>query len=802
MAKYVPRPALESKIRDQLSTKMESSDNESRTVVVCGLGGSGKSQLILNYVKQYRQEYEAIIWIEAGKRETIERDFIRLYRALFPDVARGNADASITLDDAVLGIKGWFHRLKRRSLIIIDSADCIDNEEDPSYIDLSYLLPEAPQVDIIITTRSSQAQALSLSDAVEVGQMTETEAVELLSNYAKIRAKDVETKQEIIKIVDELGYLALAITMAGSYIAATPRLASNIGLYLPEYHKHRKRLLSRKAVPNIHSYKQSVFSTWETSFEAIRRQSPIAANFLCLLAFLNFDDIFLDLFPVERDPEEWDRPKKTAYSEKIDECEQPIEIKFFPEPKHDFGSTSLSDDKEIYRSGKSFVVLNSIDFKKRSLCSDTSEVSCEEETSYRWETLISPQTEINFFSIQEGFAMLQNYSLITWHEDQKAYSMHKLVHTWGYDRLGDLERRRWSLAALHLLSETGKVYHGHTTPARLRRFLPHVVAIFTTITSNFERPYTFTRGDLRRMMNLANLCDNAGKWDFTLHMRECIACFTDEVLGIEDSLALRVKKTLADTLYYYGQFERVEALSQQILQIQERSLSADHPNILDTKNDLISTLGSLNRLGDAKELASQVLKTREILFGKEHNKTLTSKLNLAVVLSDMEQYEEAKDLFLQVLAIGKKLNSGGGIVNTCKHYLARLLKLNGRLEEAEDLLRQVVDADELSFGEEHPSTLCSKSSIAAIMRATGRLKTAEMYYSQVLVGRKKALGLRSPDTLRTTYNLALVFREQGKHDKALELAEECWRLRKDVFGAQHLITSEAAELLKTCRSSL
>ena len=51
-----------------------------------------------------------------------------------------------------------------------------------------------------------------------------------------------------------------------------------------------------KANKLIHRYGESVLSTWETSFAAVERQSAIAARLLSLLAFLNFDDIFLALF--------------------------------------------------------------------------------------------------------------------------------------------------------------------------------------------------------------------------------------------------------------------------------------------------------------------------------------------------------------------------------------------------------------------------------------------------------------------------------------------------------------------------
>jgi hypothetical protein len=74
---YVRRPYLERQLHDQLPSPNGMNDcQEMRTVVVWGLGGTGKSQLVLNYVREHRKQYCAVFWIEAGQKEAIERDFV------------------------------------------------------------------------------------------------------------------------------------------------------------------------------------------------------------------------------------------------------------------------------------------------------------------------------------------------------------------------------------------------------------------------------------------------------------------------------------------------------------------------------------------------------------------------------------------------------------------------------------------------------------------------------------------------------------------------------------------------------
>ena len=136
--------------------------------------------------------------------------------------------------------------------MILDSTDIIDNDRDKSYIDLRYFIPDAPEVHVIITSRSSTAKEITTLNAVEVADMKPPEAIELFQRYAKIRERGQDIATEVAQIVNELGYLALAITLTGLYLSVTARLSSNIRRYLLEYREWRKELLRRRAKRHIH----------------------------------------------------------------------------------------------------------------------------------------------------------------------------------------------------------------------------------------------------------------------------------------------------------------------------------------------------------------------------------------------------------------------------------------------------------------------------------------------------------------------------------------------------------------------
>lgn len=94
------------------------------------------------------------------------------------------------MEDAVAAVKRWFHGREGRWLVILDSADTIDDDQQKSYIDLDYFIPNAPGVHIIITSRSLIAKEMTTLDAVEVADMEPPEAIELFQRYAKQAFRD------------------------------------------------------------------------------------------------------------------------------------------------------------------------------------------------------------------------------------------------------------------------------------------------------------------------------------------------------------------------------------------------------------------------------------------------------------------------------------------------------------------------------------------------------------------------------------------------------------------------------------
>ena len=656
-----------------------------RILVVWGLGGAGKSQLVLNYIREYRQDYTAVFWIEAGSKESIERDYVQIYRLLYSrQIDEGHE--IVKVEDAVPAVKRWFQGREGRWLVVLDSADTIDNDRDRRYIDLSYFMPDAPGLHVVITSRSSTVKEMTALDAVEVAEMESSEATELFKRSAKMTQVGSASSREIERIVEELGHLALAISLAGSYVSATPRLRSNIKKYLPEYRERRKALLQRQPKQHVHHYGESVLSTWEASFEAIENHNPAAARLLGLLAFINFEDIFLGLFNGDSAGALVSAPTSAV---------EPSEA-----------STSSVETWWMFLFGER-----------------------------RWTA----------YDLESAFETLQEYSMIQWKSDQESYAMHKLVHAWGQDRLEEDRQRQLSSLALELMADiTAK---DQIDPDHQLRLVPHLMACFGIFAPLQESLDEFSTDQLSMIKGIVKFLYESGRWSEAYNLQAFLLGKVEKMLGKEHPSTLISMDNLAVILDKQGKYKEAEEMHQRVLLLRERVLGKEHPHTLSSMNNLASAMDDQGRYEEAEEIHRRVLLLRERVLGKEHPDTLSSMNNLATVLYHQCKYEEAEEMHQRVLPLRERvLGKEHPNTLTSVSNLADTLNSQSRYKEAEELSRRALAIRGRVLGKDHPHTLTSVYNLACLLHRKKQYKDAEVLYRQAWTGFKQTLGEEHPFT--------------------------------------------------------
>jgi tetratricopeptide (TPR) repeat protein len=237
-----------------------------------GLGGIGKTQIVLEYAYRYRQNYRFVFWTSAATRETLLADLVNIADLLqLPE--RAEQDQKKVL----IAVKKWL-ATHQEWLWILDNADDIAMVRD--------FVPLEQPGHLLLTSR---AQALgSLAWGIEIEAMDMVESTLFLLRRAKLLTPDAFLDQvpkdqlaAAEAIVLEMGLLPLALDQAGAYIEAT---RCNLPDYLRLLRSSPLRLLDERGAHVDHPL--SVTRTFTLAFAQLEQSNAAAAELLTACTFL------------------------------------------------------------------------------------------------------------------------------------------------------------------------------------------------------------------------------------------------------------------------------------------------------------------------------------------------------------------------------------------------------------------------------------------------------------------------------------------------------------------------------------
>jgi hypothetical protein len=179
-------------------------DNSYR-IALYGPAGVGKTQLVTEYVYEYRDDYDAIFWISAADNTLVTG---------FQDIAEsiGCLNRNSSPAQVVESVLAWF-REHDKWLLVIDNLDDIHLLGDPRSEDLQlcYFPDAAPGRHTVLITAAHPNNLGDLVQGLEIGNLEVEEATKFLLHRSQLHGNDSFEKAEAVKIVEELGCLPLAI---------------------------------------------------------------------------------------------------------------------------------------------------------------------------------------------------------------------------------------------------------------------------------------------------------------------------------------------------------------------------------------------------------------------------------------------------------------------------------------------------------------------------------------------------------------------------------------------------------------
>ncbi|RSD13158.1 FxSxx-COOH system tetratricopeptide repeat protein [Amycolatopsis eburnea] len=236
-------------------------------------------------------------------------------------------------------------------------------------------------------------------------------------------------------------------------------------------------------------------------------------------------------------------------------------------------------------------------------------------------------------------------------------------------------------------------------------------------------------------------------------------------------------------------FERAYALRRNLL-------GDDHPDTLNSANNLAVDHQDLGGFQRARELDEDTLERRKRVLGDDDPDTLNSATNLAIDLRELGEHQRARELDEDTFERSKRLlgdDDPSTLNSACN--LAIDLSWLGEYERARELDEDTLERSKRLLGENHPDTLTSASNLAHDLRGLGEYRQARELDEDTLDRRRRVLGDDHPDTLTSASNLAHDLRGLGEYRQARELDEDTLDRRRRVLGDDHPDTLTSANNL-------
>ena len=272
------------------------------TKMICGLGGCGKTSLAVEFAWIYKRRFPGgVFWINGESDENINKSVAEILS--LRNIPTSTNDS---IDDVLNRFLTWLSRKERPWLLLMDNVDELQDSTCPKGVTKICKGPwqragkSLKNGNILLTTRQNAKDARtfstsSIDDFLELPCLSVEDGALFLMKRSGLKEESLDPGA--ISLAKELGALPLALEQAAAYITACP-IPLTFTEYLEKYRTVKVRLLQQQPVTALSmeaQHRLSVNTTWEMNFEYVKQRSPAAATMMQVAAFLESENIPIDV---------------------------------------------------------------------------------------------------------------------------------------------------------------------------------------------------------------------------------------------------------------------------------------------------------------------------------------------------------------------------------------------------------------------------------------------------------------------------------------------------------------------------
>jgi eukaryotic-like serine/threonine-protein kinase len=253
-------------------------------------------------------------------------------------------------------------------------------------------------------------------------------------------------------------------------------------------------------------------------------------------------------------------------------------------------------------------------------------------------------------------------------------------------------------------------------------------------------------------------------------------------------VAARLLQTCGESMDMLGLLEGAIGVHRRALDLLREAAGDDDVRTLKAADKLGRLLTKAGQFGKAEPLIRGALEGLRRQLGEDAFDTLASHANLGALLQEQGKFSSSEEVFLEVLAHLRRPGrpeSDRSLLSWVLGNLATTVEAQGRLHEAEALMREVVELRQRGSGDDHPDTLAAKSNLAAVLHANKKRGEATDLTKEVLEASRRVLGDDHPNTLTQMSNLGVMYALQNRLGEAIVIKQEALERLRRRLGKSH-----------------
>jgi len=671
-------------ILSELRAALTSGEPAAWKQAVTGMGGVGKTQIVLEYIYRHMAEYQIIWWIRSEELATMASDYANLAEPLgLPE------KDSIDQTEIVRAVKSW---LEHNSgwLLIFDNAQ--DTNEMDDY------LPQAGGGHIIITSRNPSWSKIAKLLPAKV--FDRAESIDFLC-----RRTGQDDKEAADMLAKELGDLPLALEQAGAYIEET---TMSLTAYCELFQSRRRELWGEESSPM--GYRQTVGATWSLAMDQVGEESPEAAYLLNLCSYLAPDDIPIEL--LRNGKEHIPEPLASAVGDQL------IMNRAVKALSHYSLIESKDENLSVHRLVQA-VVRDRLDEEQKwievaiHILSEVFPLGNIDVNSWPLYHRFLPHAQAaaahaevvkeipegtSFILSQTGLYLKERAEFINAKSNLKrALAIDETAYGPDHPHV-----------AIHV-SNLGSVLKDLGDLQGAKKKFERALAIHETAYGPDHPDVAIDVNNLGLVLRLLGDLKGAKKnleRTLAIHERVYGPDHHDVAIGV-NNLGL-VLQDLGDLKGAKKNFERA-------LAINEAAYGPDHPTVAIRVNNLGSVLQDLGDLKGAKKNYERALAIHETVYGPDHPDVAIHVNNLGSVLRDLGDLKGAKKNYERALAIDEAVyGPDHPTVAIRVNNLGLVLKYLGDLKGAKKNFERALAIFTKFLGEDHPNTVTVRNNIECL----------------------------------------------------------------------------------------